>query len=666
MSSEPKDVNQEPTHSDDVPLDWEPKQSKWPLFVAALFVIGVGFGAWKLFFDVKLDPTKILIVVETQDAEGTKGQWWGPKGKVSARYADAMASQLKNLGFEPFSGADPELLTAMEGTESPEDILALARSKGIRWILSGTLNSVTEMPIKGDTDNRIDMIVATKLQLLDTDESTGTDPSEIELMAPTTFLKWQANFESALEKHNVGIIVERQIADVARSLASTDVLSPFSTTEQETTDATVLASKLEPLFQLARRYELALDARKQTLSEEQGKLRKLRARPTSELLSPLDTSSTFIGEATNGAIVTHIESREVFFAPKQGTIRSEKTTDELVLVTPGSGAQRSLFRTYNIFSHPRVSEDGRWVGVVVDHHTRGTSIMRIATEDGSSEELLFTKDQYVSDATPSPDGSMMVYWGADCERCNKSIRVISLGQKEPTIVLSVEETASLSALPQWSADGKSLLFSSEREGFMRSIWSLSIPSLTMTALAGNALPVKDTPQRKRPKTPENADNSAMEDSDDESDAAELIDSDPPEFALADVSPDGGHLLLYEARDNAGNTTRHLVELDLTTSTLRELATLSRRAGWARYSSQGGLIGFRTKANTNQADRFRHDWELAVIDRKSKEVTTLTANAKDEYFLGFSRQNQRIFYRIMQGAPDAPCGINCLRILWTEL
>ena len=60
MSSEPEDVNQEQTQDEGVPLDWEPKQSKWPLLVAVLFVIGVGFGAWKVFFDVKLDPTKIM------------------------------------------------------------------------------------------------------------------------------------------------------------------------------------------------------------------------------------------------------------------------------------------------------------------------------------------------------------------------------------------------------------------------------------------------------------------------------------------------------------------------------------------------------------------------------------------------------------------------------
>ncbi len=128
MNPEDTELTQDADQDVSVDIDWEPKQSKWPILIAVLFVVGLGYGAWQVFFNVEPKPTRILIVVETETLDGTKGRWWGAKGKVSARYADAMAKELTELGFEVFSGSDPEFLTAMEETESfAEEILVIEK-----------------------------------------------------------------------------------------------------------------------------------------------------------------------------------------------------------------------------------------------------------------------------------------------------------------------------------------------------------------------------------------------------------------------------------------------------------------------------------------------------------------------------------------------------------
>ena len=286
-----------------VQIDWEPKQSKWPMIIALLAVIGLGFGIWKLVFDVKLEPTKILIVVETETLDGARGAWWGSKGKVSARYADAMAAKLEELGFEPIFGADPEFLKEMEDTDSLDDIMVLAKSKGIQWVLAGTIKPTKEMPIKGSDEKRIDTIIETHLELYDMAREPSSEPLlGVHLSAPTFFLTWQSDFESALEKHNVELLVDRHIADVAKSLADTDTLSPYSTTDQETSEATILASKLEPLFALSRRYDLALDARKKAIEEGEEETTKNKPTPTTRLLTSYETSELYVGETPDGII----------------------------------------------------------------------------------------------------------------------------------------------------------------------------------------------------------------------------------------------------------------------------------------------------------------------------------------------------------------------------
>ena len=318
----------------------------------------------------------------------------------------------------------------------------------------------------------------------------------------------------------------------------------------------------------------------------------------------------------------------------------------------------SLFQTYNIFSHPQVSDDGQWISLVVDHHDRGTAIVRVSTQGKDTEELLYTKSEYISDASPSPRGEHIVYWSGSCAKCDKSVRVVSAGQTKPIQVLSTQEATTVRFLPEWSFDGKQLFFSGEREGFLRSVWSVTIPGLQFTPLAGNAVP---PPDDKKSAVVEDAPIEAVRANEEEV----VVDKDPPEYWLGDVSPDGKSLLLKERRDSESGKTYHLVELELGTGNITDLAQVDKRVQRIRYSPKGKQVAFRTRQNTNKSDTSRYDWEIGLLDRETKTLRTLTANNTDELFLDFGRWSGRILFATQGDYRSGPCGKYCNRIHWME-
>jgi hypothetical protein len=662
MSDPETDPTNDHSASDvSVQIDWTPRSKKGPIAFGLLVLAGLAFGIWTLFFAVTIEPTRILIVVESETIDGTRGAWWGANGKVSARYADALAARLEKLGLDPLVGGEPEFLSAMENTHSLSDILALAQSKGVGWVLTGTVKTTKVMPIKGSERNLSDYIVHTDLQLHRIDETGAKDPTSISIMAPDFFLKWQLDMETALEKHNMEVMVTRHVADVSRHLAQTEVLSPYSVTDQETTDATVTASKLAPLFAMARRYELALDERDSLLAELAQETTRTRAAPSARMISPVHASEQFVGNGIGSDIAILRERHEIFFDADKGQLTTNALFDELLISSEDGQQRKSIFQAYNIFSFPQISDDGRWIAVVVDHHDRGTSLVRVSTETGESDEFLFTENGYMSDPSPSPNGEHIVYWAGQCSKCDKAVHVASLGKKAPLVLIPSGDTQTMRYLPRWSADGNQLFLTDEREGFMCSLWSVSFPSGTFTPLLGDAL---ETPTVKH--GIEDASEKQFDNPDPDK-GSHVVDRTPPEFFLQDVSADGKKILLAERRDDGQKTTLHLVEYQYETKNLVEFTELQRTDQRIRYAPDGQSVAFRTRKNFHRADRVLNqaDWEIGVFGLANRKANTLTVNGSHEYFLDFSRDGKRLYYQTREHNRTIVCQAGCDWIHWIE-
>jgi Tol biopolymer transport system component len=639
--------------------DWKPRSKKGPIAFGVLVLAGLAFGLWTLLFTVTIEPTRILIAVESETIDGTRGSWWGANGKISARYADAMSARLKKLGLEPLVGGEPEFLSAMEKTQSLSDVLALARSEGVGWVLTGTVKTAKVIPIKGSQRNLSDYIVRADLQLHRIDETDAQDATSIPLMAPEFFLTWQPDVVKALEKHNMELMVNRHVADVSRHLAQTERLSSYASTEQETTEATVIASKLAPLFAMARRYELAIDERDSLLAKLAQEATHTRAAPSARTISPLHASEQFIGNGVENDITILRERHEIFFDADKGQLTSKPLFDELLVSSDDGQRRKSIFQTYNIFSFPQVSDDGRWIAAVVDHHNRGTSLVRVSTETGENEEFLFTENGYMSDPSPSPDGKHIVYWAAECPKCDKAVHVASFGKKTPMVLIPSADTRTMRYLPRWGADGSQLFLTDEREGFMRSLWSISFPSRALEPLLGNAL---DTP----PLKPEIEDTTKTQlDKPDPDEGPHVVDSAPPEYFLQDVSADGKKLLLAERRDSGETKSLHLVEYQTETKKRVEFTELQPEDRQIRYAPDGQSVAFRTRKNVHRADNAsnRADWEIGTFGLASGKTNTLTVNTSDEYFLDFSRDGKRLYYRTWQRKRTLACRPGCNWIHW---
>ncbi len=131
--------------------------------------------------------------------------------------------------------------------------------------------------------------------------------------------------------------------------------------------------------------------------------------------------------------------------------------DLFLISALGDGTPRRLTDSAEDENTPRFSPDGKWIA-----YYRGQRQLRVVQPDGQGDRLLAEGDfggRFADDFVWSPDGKFIAV--AASRNANQDLFAVELATGAMRLLTN---TAYDEAMPTWTADGKSILFLSNRTG----------------------------------------------------------------------------------------------------------------------------------------------------------------------------------------------------------
>ena len=121
---------------------------------------------------------------------------------------------------------------------------------------------------------------------------------------------------------------------------------------------------------------------------------------------------------------------------------------------------------------PSLTPDGKWV-VYVNNAGAKPTVWKISIDGGTAEQLT---DHTASSAVVSPDGKLLAYSypeSPDPFAPPNRIAVVNFPDFTPVATFNFSPSGTVSTLIQWSPDGKSVLYSVNRNG-VSNVWSQAL------------------------------------------------------------------------------------------------------------------------------------------------------------------------------------------------
>ena len=118
---------------------------------------------------------------------------------------------------------------------------------------------------------------------------------------------------------------------------------------------------------------------------------------------------------------------------------------------------------------PSLTPDGKWVFYVSADGPKPT-LWKVPIEGGSPQQVM---DHAANSAVISPDGKLLAYTypeSADPYAPSNRIAVVNLNDNSPVTTFEVAPSGTVSTLIRWSNDGKSILYSVNRNS-VSNVWS---------------------------------------------------------------------------------------------------------------------------------------------------------------------------------------------------
>ncbi len=641
---------------EDGDLDFRPR-SRGPAILGLGLLLAVGaVAAYLALRPPPLVPERVLVAVETRLGPGAgqgalRGAWWGAHGRASARIADALGEQLKALGLDVVpAGADATLaaLAAAEGEDGAVDLAEAARTLGARWVVGGVAaaDAVTRLdPHSVEVTVHVELVLQGAAQ---GDQETPLVPARwVYAEGPTPE---EALLNAAKE---VGRWATPEVASGLASRAALARLRPGGEADRPRSASEVrAASALEPLFSLARRRRQHRDAEAQ--AEAQGERWERRHRlGGAQRLGPFRGEEHFVGRAGEGIVLLSVvRQRDVL--PGRAGLSSEDGHERIVWAQPDGGGRRVLLDTYNVFSLPSVSADGRLVTAVVEHRGRDKALIVVDVETGRTREVVRDATRYLSSPMLSPKGAAVAFWGRACYRCASGLEVAAVPQPAageagapgaPRVLIPAREHMPYMTLPQWAPDERSVYLGLDPEDAPPSVWRVDVQTGARRPILGPALASWEGG------SPHGGGHDRAAAAADPGDGGPLGDAPSPSregvgFTFPSVAPDGRSLLVLEVGPRPDDDSRkeyHLGRLALDAGGRYErLVELDARR--FAFSPDGRRVAYQVRAPRGPDDPDGGDLEVGVLDLASKRMTLLTRNDRDDELGGWSPRGDRVYFR----------------------
>jgi Tol biopolymer transport system component len=122
--------------------------------------------------------------------------------------------------------------------------------------------------------------------------------------------------------------------------------------------------------------------------------------------------------------------------------------------------------------YPSLTPDGKWV-VYIDNAGAKPTMWKVSIDGGTPVQV---SDHVASSAVVSPDGKMLAYSypeSYDPYAPPNRVAVVNFADLTPVTTFAFGASSTVPTLIQWSPDGKSILYTVNREG-VSNVWSQSI------------------------------------------------------------------------------------------------------------------------------------------------------------------------------------------------
>lgn len=383
-------------------------RSKWPLllFIAALLG-GGGFLAWRALNTV--DLLKVLVVVDFD------GQWYDGS-KSAARLADGLNERLQSLGFTPVRAGDPEVVAVLEKAADP---VSAARKLGAAWVVSGKIKTeAINHPIgEGYTELRAAGTIA--VQHVEDAEPTLGD------IAGWTGARDDERARQRLSGDQLG----RQLARVALPAI---VLHPRI--QEKLTSSADTAGQLQP----ARQFVADQGSQVRVFNDTYAALATRRAAaekgdPKPKIERAMSSEDGLCGAGPKGALIKTADIKP-YVSERKSAVRYTEDLESLAWVAP-DGKTETLWRGYNVYGYPGVSDDGRVVALVEDLFGWAKTVT-VVVEGGTPNRLRLDPEKRFSSLKPSADGSRLAMYEQACRRCDSDLVVLNVADGKEVLRLA--------------------------------------------------------------------------------------------------------------------------------------------------------------------------------------------------------------------------------------
>lgn len=401
---------------DDDDLEYTPR-SKTPIAIALLIAIlgGAGYFAWSVMTAV--DPLRVLVAIDFE------GQWYDGS-KPAAKLVDDVSNQLKQLGFEPVEGGNPEVMTTLEN--AGDDLRGAAKSLKAAWVVGGRVKTeVIEHPVGEEPYFELQALANIELYHVE-------DPDSATVRHQTSSWSGSKNKDRALSILAGGVAAEKIGAKVVPSLVNHPRIATALFGEgpdKKGMDAKI-AGKLRKAEQYANASHSQLSTAKKTYAAL--KIRRMESEKGPVKVTYHGTMAEddgLIGAGPKGFLVK-TEDTELYVDPDNNKLRRLEQLETLAWKTPtDEPTAEVLWKGYNIYSYPGVTNDGQVAALVEDLFGWAKTVTLIHA-DGRAKRLKIDPDHRFSSLKPSPTGKAVAFYDRDCRRCEDRLLVLDAEGKE--------------------------------------------------------------------------------------------------------------------------------------------------------------------------------------------------------------------------------------------
>jgi hypothetical protein len=366
-----------------------PKRRLWPVLVflgAALAV--AGFFLYRAI--TAADPLRILVAIDLD------GYWW-EGSEPAAKLADALASQLQDLGFDPVKGGDPKVMKVLEHAKDPE---VAARKLGAGFVIQAHLApEVVEHPVQG---GYFEIRVDAPVTLTFLDKGTASEGTI-------------RGYAGAVKKDEAMAYLAKSMASQALDAVIAQLLDHPAVVEITSGSDVKLLARLNPaiVFGKVRARRLmdtagayAVSAR-EAETEGHGRVTFHSHAAAEDELVGVGTGGYFVKTADNTPFYS-FKHRELGRTEALETV-SFRPFDAKAAPTTDPASPKPLWKGYHVFTYPSAQRDGDRVALVEDLFGWAKTITMV-DRSGAAKRVRVDPEHRFVDPKLSPGGRFVAVY----------------------------------------------------------------------------------------------------------------------------------------------------------------------------------------------------------------------------------------------------------------